>query len=171
MLVSLVFEKIPLCGTFEITIWTWDWFLSSVSQNVSFHGTWTSHNFQTDWTTPLPRPNKNWFFLQLIQKFVKILKTWFIFNLIWLPKSPCQILMHVKLKIWSNYNKMLCVFLRWWLRWLFVIHLKSHSGHENGFSPVWVIICLFKSLDLVDIFEQKGQPNWLDPIWIGALCN
>ena len=69
MFVSLVFEKIPLCGTFEITIWTWNWFFSSVSQNVSFHGTWTSHNFQTDWTTPLPRPNKNWFFLQLVQDF------------------------------------------------------------------------------------------------------
>jgi hypothetical protein len=54
----------------------------------------------------------------------------------------------------------LCVF-----SWLDCLHLLSQMGQLNGLSPVRVISCFFKPLDVEDLSHWK-QLNGLSPLWV-----
>ena len=50
---------------------------------------------------------------------------------------------------------------------VFWLQAKEHNGHENGFSPVWVKICLLILENWSIILVQKGHAYCLIPIFMG----
>ena len=61
-----------------------------------------------------------------------------------------------------------CTILIWVLQLPFSEKAALHIGQANGFSPVWVLICLFISaLHLISL-GQNGQATLFGPICIGT---
>ena len=60
---------------------------------------------------------------------------------------------------WGLFYK--CFNLTWLNKWELRLEVKSHKLHANGRSPVWITICLLKSLGNLEIFEQNGHASCL----------
>ena len=46
------------------------------------------------------------------------------------------------------------------------LNLFLQSGHTNGFSPVWILRCLFKWQLCLNFLSQSVQANGFSPVWI-----
>ena len=56
------------------------------------------------------------------------------------------------------------------LRELFRLHLCPQILHWNGFSPVWIRICLLASQGFLIIFGQYGHPYCPGEMKTGSTC-
>ena len=137
--------------TSKITIVASEGFFSSMHHDMSFHIPLVLHKLTANRTPKLPCSNSNWFNLQNKQteKVEKIKSNLFYFINISIPWTflTCE----YKLPEWEK------VFKQW--------------SHENGFSPVCILICLFIfALDPKMILTQKGHLYFPAPSLIGSIC-
>ena len=66
---------------------------------------------------------------------------------------------------WVSSNVCNRVF-KWIFKWYFLENVFGHNLQENGFSPVWSLTCLFKSLPLLNAIGQWLQEYGFSPVWI-----
>ena len=130
---------------------TWVWFLPCMNPNMLFHIALILHNLIAKRTFVLSCSKPNWFNLQNKQteKVEKNKSNLFYFINISIPWTflTCE----YKLPEWEK------VFKQW--------------SHENGFSPVCILICLFIfALDPKMILTQKGHLYFPAPSLIGSIC-
>ena len=52
------------------------------------------------------------------------------------------------------------------LRVPFRANAKLHWGHLNGFSPVWIRLCLFNAPLLLNDFEHSSHLKGRSPVWV-----
>ena len=63
-------------------------------------------------------------------------------------------------RFFISMNSFMCLQMLW------LTELFSHFKQLNGFSPVWILACLFKSLDCLNFFSHFEQLNGFSPVWI-----